>query len=266
MTDSVATLHDLLGGALPGRIHLLTGAPGSGKSSACLHFLRAGMVLGQRNALLTLDRPSDLLGHAAHLGHDLRASVRDRRVTLIRYHERFVERASAAAAASVVIDDLKRMFVLADLQQMSGPAGPMRIAIDPISPFLRDGMARGVALNGLVDWLEETGATALLTWTGDVANESDRRLERLLDLAAVILRFERVAAGHFRAHVIRARHRIAGTPAIDFEIRPGLGLSIVSPADVRRDSHAGAVGRVAPLPPLARERSRGDADKAQRPA
>jgi KaiC/GvpD/RAD55 family RecA-like ATPase len=265
MTQTAATLHDLLGGALPGRIHLVTGGPGSGKSSACLHFLRAGMVLGQRTALLTLDRPRDLLTHAAHLGHDLRASVRDGRVSVIRYLPRFADRAAAAASPSMVIEDLKRMLVLADLQQMSGTATPLRIAIDPLSPLLSDGMSRGVALNALVDWLDETGATALLTWNGDVSGQIDRRMERLLEDAAVILKFERIHPSRIRAHVIRARHSIANTPPIDFEIRPGLGLSILpATAEVRREQISVSTPRTALAPPPVRDRSRVDID--QRPA
>src|SRR5687767_9784534 len=138
MQTSVATLQDVLGGALPGRIHLVTGAPGSGKTSACLHFLRAGMVEGQSTAILTLDRPSDLRAHAAHIGHDLVASVRDGRITLIRYHQRFIERVGAVASPSDVIIELRRMFEIAELQRMSRDRS-LRIAIDPISPFLADG-------------------------------------------------------------------------------------------------------------------------------
>lgn len=269
----IATLHDLLGGALPGRIHLLTGGPGSGKSSACLHFLRTGMLRGERTVLLTLDRPSDLQSHAAHLGHDLRASVRDGRMTLIRYHAGFVARISAAASPAAVVAELTAMFELADLRGMHSRDVPMRIAIDPISPFLADGAPTGPALAALVDWLDETDATALLTWNGDVAAASDRRLERLLERAAVILKFERLGAGIFRAETIRARHAIANTPPIDFEIRPGLGLAAAAPAPATTPLEA-LGDRPAPSPnillgsltPLVRDGFLNESDSGQAPS
>jgi KaiC/GvpD/RAD55 family RecA-like ATPase len=223
MQTGVATLHQLLGGVLPGRIHLITGAPGSGKTSACLHFLRAGMVSGERTALLTLDRPTDLRSHARHLGHDLAASVRDGRITLIRYHKDFGRRIGAVASPAELVAELRETFAIADLRRMSRERR-LRVAIDPVAPFLAEGASAGSALATLLDWLEEVGATALLTWNGDVA-VADRRIERLLERAAVIARFHRLGGTRFRAEIVRARHTIADSPPIEFEIRPGLGLA-----------------------------------------
>jgi KaiC/GvpD/RAD55 family RecA-like ATPase len=262
----VATLHDLLGGALPGRIHLLTGAPGSGKTSACLHFLRTGILKDERVAMVTLDRPSDLQSHARLLGHDLRASVRDGQLTLMRYDSRFTPRIAAAASPATIIRDLEQLLTLSDLQQMRGHAS-LRIAIDPISPFLAEGVATGAALSTLVNWLEEVNATALLTWTGDISVHADRRVERLLERAAVIVNLERLGGGTFRAEVIRARHAIANTPPVQFEIRSGSGLAAIAPAppELRRD-HAPITQSVllGPLTPVD-DRRLGD-DKAKPPS
>ena len=259
----VATLHDLLGGALPGRIHLLTGGPGSGKTSACLHFLRAGMLRGERTVLVTLDRPSDLQSHARLLGHDLRASVRDGRLTVLRYDARFTARIAAAASPATIVAELQQLLTLADLRQMLPGQAPLRIAVDPISPFLAEGVATGAAVATLVDWLEETNATALLTWNGDPSARSDRRVERLVERAAVLLDFQRRGSGLFRADVVRARHAMANTPPIDFEIRPGFGLAAVigRPAENHRESASVAPSvLLGPLTPLD-DRLRSDADR-----
>ena len=224
MHNGVATLHELLGGVLPGRIHLLTGAPGSGKTSACLHFLRTGMLNGERTALLTLDRPADLRSHARHLGHDLASSVRDGRITLIRYHKAFTQRVVAVASPSDLVAELRETFAIADLQRMSRRERRLRIAIDPVAPFLADGASAGAALRTLLSWLEEIDATALLTWNGDV-DAASRRVEPLLERAAVIARFHRLGGARFRAEIVRARHPSADTIPVEFEIRPGLGLA-----------------------------------------
>src|SRR5262245_6952850 len=120
MQTGMATPHDLLGGALPGRIHLLTGAPGSGKTSACLHFLREGMRCRERAALLTLDRPADLRSHAAHVGIDLKACLRDGRMTVLRYRQHFARRLAESASTRPLLADLERMMSASDLQQMFG--------------------------------------------------------------------------------------------------------------------------------------------------
>jgi KaiC/GvpD/RAD55 family RecA-like ATPase len=258
-----ATLHDLLGGALPGRIHLLAGGPGSGKTSACLHFLRAGMLRGERTVLVTLDRPSDLQSHAKLLGHDLRGSVRDGRMTILRYDARFTARIAAAASPATIVSELQQLLTLADLRQMLPGQAALRIAVDPIAPFLAEGVATGAAVAALVDWLEETKATALLTWSGELSARSDRRVEALVERAAVILDFQRRGNGLFRADVVRARHAMANTPPIDFEVRPGLGLAAVAATPTEHQREPASVAPsvlLGPLTPID-DRRRGDTDR-----
>ena len=231
--SGIATPHVLLGGALPGRIHLLTGPPGSGKSSACLHFLREGMRARERSALLTLDRAADLRSHASYMGVDLRAALRDGRLTVLQYRSLFAQRVAESASPERMLADLKHMIAVADLQQMFTPDVQTRIAIDSVSPFLGTEPS-GLALSALVDWLDHSGTSAMLTWSGDVTAVGDRRLEPLLERAAVILRFRHVGGPRFEATVVRARHPIASTPPLEFEIRPGRGL-VSSAPDVRRE-------------------------------
>ena len=227
---AVATPQDLLGGALPGRIHLLTGPPGSGKTSATLQYLIDGMRVRQRAALLTLDRPGDLRAHASHMGLDLRACVRDGRLALLRFRAQFRQRVAESASPKRMIADLEHLITLSDLQQMRGRDAPTRLVIDPILPFLGTEPV-GWALPTIVDWLDRAGVTALLTWNGDVTAVNDRRLEPLLERAAVILRFRHVTSQRFEMTVVRARHAIAASPPVRFDIVPGRG--IVSPGAER---------------------------------
>jgi hypothetical protein len=146
----------------------------------------------------------------------------------------------------------------------------MRIAIDPVTPFLTDEAATTAALDAFVEWLDDSGATTLLTWNGDPAATSDRRLERLLERAAVILRFHRVTATSFRAEIVRARHAIAGTTPVAFEIQPGLGVVPVQPELMR----SGDVLPPAPpadllieqLAPLVHDAFRSDSERGQTPS
>lgn len=233
------TLDDVLGGVLPGRIHLITGMPGSGKTAACLHFLKAGAVRRERPVLLTRDRGADLRSIALYVGVDLHGLVRDRRVTLVRYRRAFPARLAETATPVTILDELRQTLELDDLAKLARPDTPLRIAIDPVSPFVPNADVTGAALDALTEWLETSGATALVTWTGDMAIGTDRRLEPLVDRAAMIVNLERVARASFRAHVIRARHPIASAGPIPFQIVPGLGIATTPIASVLQQTFGG---------------------------
>lgn len=239
MPTATPTLDDVLGGVLPGRIHLITGLPGSGKTAACLHFLKLGAMRRERPVLLTRDRGPDLRSIALYVGVDLHGLVRDRRVTLIRYRSRFSARLNETATPTAVMDELRQTLELDDLAKLARPDTPLRIAIDTVSPFVPAGDVTGGALDALTEWLEANNATALLTWTGDMAIGVDRRLEPLVDRAAMILSFERVSRGSFRADVIRARHPIASAGSIPFQIVPGLGITTTPMASVLQQTFGG---------------------------
>jgi KaiC/GvpD/RAD55 family RecA-like ATPase len=220
------TLDDVLGGALPGRIHLLTGTPGSGKSSAALHFLHEGIGRREHCALLTVDRTADLLSHALHVGFDVRRFVRARRLTLVRYRSQFAARMASAASGAEIVDELRQCMALMDEDiPREKRATQPRIVIDTVAPFLASGDTTGAGLAAIVDWLDECGATAVITYTGDVAQAVDRRLEPVIERAALIARLHHVGGTSFRAEIVRARHAIASARPIAFEITPGVGIA-----------------------------------------
>jgi KaiC/GvpD/RAD55 family RecA-like ATPase len=128
--SGLAPLDEALGGVVPARIHLLTGALGTGKTAACLQFIAASLRAGEPAALITADAGSDLKALALYLGIDIDAPLGNRLLQLIRYRPQF----GAALAAS---RSPERVF--ADLRKMLGDFKPARIAIDPLDPFLGDG-------------------------------------------------------------------------------------------------------------------------------
>lgn len=233
------TLDDVLGGVLPGRIHLVTGMPGSGKTAACLHFLRTGAMRRERPVLLTRDRGGDLRSTALYVGVDLHSLVRDRRVTVVRYRPHFAARLVEHATPTAILDELRQTLELDDLARLARPDAPLRIAIDPVSPFVPTADVTGAALDALTEWLEANNATALLTWTGDMAIGIDRRLEPLVERAAMILNLERVARAGFRANIVRARHAIAAAGSVPFQVVPGLGITTTPIASVLQQTFGG---------------------------
>jgi KaiC/GvpD/RAD55 family RecA-like ATPase len=217
--SGIAPLDERLGGVAPARIHLLTGGLGSGKTAACLHFISVALREGERATMVTGDRGSDLKALAKYLGIDLDAPLSDGRLTLVRYRPDFATRLRHSASAERALTDLRAMM---------GAGTPSRIAIDPIDPFLGEGGPVTAGSLALVNFLEELGATVLLTHSADTADNLDRRLDPIIARSAAIVRLER---GHGNVHylgVVRARVPDVPSAPIAFQIRRDLGIGAYS--------------------------------------
>jgi KaiC/GvpD/RAD55 family RecA-like ATPase/CheY-like chemotaxis protein len=213
--SGIAPLDERLGGLAPGRIHLVTGGLGAGKTAACLHFIGGALDEGERAAMLTGDRGSDLKALASYLGIDIDTPLRDGRLQLIRYRPEFSARFSHSSSPERAI---------ADLRAMIGANAPTRIAIDPLDPFLGEGGPVTAGALALVNFLEELGATALLTHPADTADNADRRLDPIIARSVAVVRLER---GHGNVHylgVVRARVPDIPSAPIAFQIRRGAGI------------------------------------------
>jgi KaiC/GvpD/RAD55 family RecA-like ATPase/DNA-binding response OmpR family regulator len=220
--SGIAPLDERLGGVAPARIHLLTGGLGSGKTAACLHFIDAALREGQRAAMLSGDRGSDLKALATYLGIDLDTPLREGRLTLLRYRSEFTARFRHLPAPERA---------LLDLRTMMGSEPPSRIAIDPLDPFLGEGGPVTAGSLALVNFLEGLGATALVTHSSDAAGNLDRRLDPIIARSVAVLRLER---GHGSVHylgVVRARVPNIPTAPIAFEIRAGSGIQRYAGSD-----------------------------------
>lgn len=195
--------HDPLEQFVPGRAHVLVGGTGTGKTALGLRFIAAGLAAGERAAMLVVSRESDLKNHARRLGLDLDDALRFDRLMLLRYHPAFDERLSRTASARRVIDELERLFA---------PMQPSRIVIDSFAPLLVDGPAGGTIIAALSAYLERSRATSLLTYPEDLSVGYDRRLEPLLQSAAMIVRLERPARERLDVDPLTIR-AVAGTDA-----------------------------------------------------
>jgi KaiC/GvpD/RAD55 family RecA-like ATPase/DNA-binding NarL/FixJ family response regulator len=215
MQSGLAPLDEALGGAVQGRIHLLTGGLGTGKTAACLQFIAASLRAGEPAAMITADRGSDLRALALYLGIDLGTPLQNGLLQLVRYRPQF-------AAALAVSRSPERVF--ADLRAMLGIQAPVRIAIDPLDPFLGDGGPVNAGSLALVNFLDELGATSLLTHSVEPSGSLDRRLDPVVGRSVAVLRLER---GRDDLHYLRVlRSRVSEVPAaaIPFEIRRDGGI------------------------------------------
>ena len=227
MKSGIGPLDERLGGLVPGRSYVLSGAPGTGKSIACLEFLHAALDEGGVAALLTHDDPSDLLAQGDYLGLDLAAALSEERLVVVRYQLDFARKLARTADPAVAFDELLRLI---------GERRPQRIAIDSISPIVEAGTASGVCVTALLDFLERLGATSLITHSGDLGGRFDRRLEPLTQRAAAILHMSAERDRTGTLEVQKVRFAVASTAPISFVIRPGLGIVAASESPARRAS------------------------------
>lgn len=220
ISSGITPLDAHLGGFIAGRIHVFVGVPGTGKTSATLHFLDASLRLKEPAALLTRDRGADLISQAAHLGVELNQHLRSGTLSAVRYRSDFASRLGAGVPVGRVLDELRESW---------GGAAPARIAINTCSPFLADGAPSDARVLALSEFLEGTGATSVVTLPGELtAATLDRRLEPLLDRAASVLRFSREPGGQYRVDVLKVRQSFSASHPIRFIIRAPGGIAAAS--------------------------------------
>jgi len=214
----VARLDNAMGGLLPGRIHLLTGGTGSGKTALSLRFLWTGLELGETALAVTLGNGHDLKSLARHLGMDLDRHVRAGRLLLLRYRDEFTSRLSYSGQPVLALSHLDRL--------MSGLT-PKRIVIDPATPFLADGTASGEGISQLAQWLERSGATSIVTNAGDISDGRDPRFEPLVQRAACVARLDPATRGRIMAEIVTARY---ATPESHTSLTLSSDVGLGSPA------------------------------------
>lgn len=214
-----------LGGLSPRRYYVLSGAPGSGKTSASLQFLGAGLEAGETVGILTQDDPADLFAQAEFLGYDFRAAAERDAVLLFRYRLDFQRHFSRVADPAMVFEELKTLL---------WERVPARFVIDSVLPLLEGGLAAEEAIDAFAHFLEEIPCTTYITVPGDLSETFYRRMySRITTGAAGILHFEPVGGVARQMTVRKLRQGTAPTEPIRFVIRPNAGIV----EDQTRDSY-----------------------------
>lgn len=194
--SGIVPIDQLCGGFRPRRSYLLTGGAGAGKTLYALQFLNQGLRSGERVLLLSHASREDLFSQAGHLGIDLGTAIRQNQALVMRYRADFARRLAKAGTTDHALEDLRKAI---------GEHRPRRLVIDPVSPLLEDGSASPVAATALVELLELSQATALLTYSEDLASDYDRRLEPLVHAASGIFRIARSNATR-TLEIVSLRH------------------------------------------------------------
>lgn len=217
MNDTgIPPLDELLGGFAQGRLYLIAGASGTGKSIAALQFLGTALERGVPVALLTDSAADDVLAQADFLGLRPEAALRSGQFTLITYQPEFSTRVSCTPSPALVLDELKLSM---------GAAAPRRLVIDSIAPFLDARSSSASLIGALVACIEDFGATTLLTIPGEPQDAFDLRLEPVVQRAHAIVRFSATAGRERRMEIVKTRFEAPSDQPVSFRIEAGLGVT-----------------------------------------
>jgi KaiC/GvpD/RAD55 family RecA-like ATPase len=236
VSTGMGALDARLGSLIPGRHYLLTGAPGSGKTTAGLHFLLEGLEQGETCALLTQDDPDDLLTHGDYIGYDFRPAILEGRLVFLQFRMDFLRRYSRLMDPALVYEELLELLT-------EGGARPTRLVLDSVAPFLEGGHVSNDLIDGLGTFLRDWEGTSYVMVPGELREAAHRRLyDRVVSSAAGVFHIERQGGTRREFSISKLRQKAHHTDPFQFVIRAGAGIveerpgwdSEVLPPELRR--------------------------------
>jgi hypothetical protein len=156
VSSGIGLLDERLGGLTAGASYLIVGNLGPAKSVAALHFLHAGVTLGEPALLLGSGAAPDVLELARAWGMELEPAWQDGTLRILGFKDDFELRASRSIEPGEVIEELDALV---------GPE-PVRIAVDPGSLLLSGG-GKSVLGTAFLAWARRRPATVVTTFTVD---------------------------------------------------------------------------------------------------
>lgn len=208
----VAPIAAALGELLPGMLHLLSGAAGTGKSVLGCELLLAGLAGGRTAVLLTQRRAEEVLQLARGLALDLETPLREGRLQLLTYDNRI--------GGTITRAGLRPMLVQID--RLLDRDSAAMLVFDPIEPVigaLLDDAPLRAQMRALAEWADRRGHTVVL-----IAQPLEPGPTRTAVTAACATHLElgrpadtdglELAVGFVRYQRVRQ-------PLVHFRIRPG---------------------------------------------
>jgi circadian clock protein KaiC len=222
-----ALLH---GGLLPGRCYLVTGEPGTGKTTACIQFLLSGLPQGEKAVYVTVDeRPTDILQTAASLGWDLQRYVHQKSLVILDASPYFSGRFGTSGEKGV---DLQK--IVSDLSGYAKRMQAARLVIDPVTPMIidADGAARVHESARVLVHLLQSNLTTTNLFTAHLPRRADQDptngIEEYLAAGVFVLATKKIEDRFVRVlHVKKMRSTAVDPNDYPFEIITGKGLNIV---------------------------------------
>jgi KaiC/GvpD/RAD55 family RecA-like ATPase len=195
--SGIVPIDELYQGLRAGSTYVLTGGAGAGKTVCSLQFVHQGLGTGETVLMVTHASRDDLFSCADRLNVSLRAALREERAVVLRYRPDFTRRVARAGTTERVLDEIRKL-----VQRYR----PRRIVLDTFGPLLDDASPSPIAASALAELLAWCQATALLTYSDDLAANYDRRIEPVVQSATGVFRLLRDPTGKRSVEAIALRH------------------------------------------------------------
>jgi KaiC/GvpD/RAD55 family RecA-like ATPase len=174
IATGISGLDELVGGGFPeGRVILVIGGPGAGKTIMCSQFLYKGIYENQENGVfVSLDESKDhFYAEMQKFGWDFRKAEEERKFALVNAtrmsrvamlkEELYKEESRSLRGKQLSIDRL-----IEDLQAKIQQVNAKRVAVDTLAALVfrfPDPIERRTAIVDLIESLADLGVTSLVT-------------------------------------------------------------------------------------------------------
>jgi circadian clock protein KaiC len=213
----IAGLDEITLGGLPrGRVSLVCGGPGAGKSLLALQFLVSGATeLGEPGVFVSFEETElELVENTASLGWEL-PGLTERGLLMVEHVH--VDRAELAEAGEY---DLEALFIRLD--HVITAVGAKRVALDSVEALfgaLADESLLRAELRRLFGWLKDRGVTAVVTAEGGVGALTRHGLEEYVSDCVILLDHRiRDEASTRRLRIVKYRGSAHGSSEYPFMI------------------------------------------------
>lgn len=222
-TDRMISGIDLIdfgvGGLLPGKVYVVKGETGLGKTVVGLQYLTRGLEQDEPGVLITDQNPEIALTQARLIGFHLDEAVKRGQLTILNPSGRYFELVESPADIQAIVEEL------ADYIQK---IGARRLVIDPIHALINTQYSEHFAImvtQSLLNALEELPTTTLLVAGDDQSAELNPIVRMLEHNAFGVIALERdTATGGRIMSLSKLRYASNDNLSAHYRILNGRGL------------------------------------------
>ncbi|MCU1349250.1 MAG: transcriptional regulator [Acidobacteria bacterium] len=162
------------GGLLPGKVYVVKGGIGVGKSVVGLQFLTRGLEHQEPGILITDQKPENVVAQATSIGFQVEEAIKRNQLSILNPSNRYFDLVESPADVMAIVEEL------ADYIRK---IGARRLVVDPIYTLINTSYSSHFALTitqSLMNALEDLPVTTLLI-AGDEDNAELNPILRMLE-------------------------------------------------------------------------------------